>query len=394
MTNYQVISPDYFEEQVALGGYAFNMEITEDRRNRFKETFEHTISLGAFHEEKLSAQVLVTPYVVHFHQALYKMGGIGLVSSYPEYRGSGDVAALMKLSLKTMNEKGMDLSYLAPFSYPFYRKYGFEQIFDQFKMTLTAEQLPRVKTKSGKLERVIWEQGKESMKFLYEQQKANSVGAVQREDWWWEYRFTHKPDQKIALYTNEANQPEGYIVYYLDGETFKIEEMIYHTHTAYEMLWGFISSHSGSFKFFDYTGGMDEQQAYLLENPRIKQEVIPSMMGRIVNIQRFLSQYPFKELSEKELYLEISDPIAPWNDGIWQLTFTKGQPQFTAVTQVNTEKEQFLIKGDIQTWTQAFIGYRSISELHFFHRLTGNQSGIAELERIIPKGIPTLSDYF
>lgn len=394
MKTYQIIPETEFQQQFALGTYAFNMEMTEERKASLLTTIQHSISLGAFSDEKLTAQILVTPFVVHFHQALYKMGGIGFVSSYPEYRGSGDVATLMKLAIETMNKEGLDLSYLAPFSYAFYRKYGFEQIFDQFKLTLTAEELPRVKTKSGYLKRLTWEEAQEAIKQLHEQRTANNVGSVQREDWWWHQTFWKKTAFKYAIYYNEDHKAEGYLVYWLKDDRFHIKEVVYLNHTAFEMIWGFIASHSGSFRYFEYLGGMNEQHAYLLANPRIQQEVIPSMMGRIINIERFIANYPAKTILKTPLYLEIQDELAPWNAGIWKLHFVGNQPKLTELSEEDSVDEAYLIKGDIQAWTQTLIGYRSVEELHFFNRLAGNQAAVQLLADFIPTGIPVLSDYF
>ena len=80
------------------------------------------------------------------------MAGIGYVVSYPEARGQGGINQIMEKILKDCRERKVSLSYLAPFSYPFYRRYGYEQVFDQANYQLDSRDIPNVKKTSGKNE--------------------------------------------------------------------------------------------------------------------------------------------------------------------------------------------------------------------------------------------------
>ena len=82
---------------------------------------------------------------MNFHGVRYPMAGIGYVASYPEYRGEGGISAIMKEMLADLAKQKVALSYLAPFSYPFYRQYGYEQTFEQAEYTIKTEDWPRVK---------------------------------------------------------------------------------------------------------------------------------------------------------------------------------------------------------------------------------------------------------
>ena len=44
-----------------------------------------------------------------------------------------------------MRAEGVTLSYLAPFSYGFYRRFGYEQTFDQTHFEIQTADLPRLK---------------------------------------------------------------------------------------------------------------------------------------------------------------------------------------------------------------------------------------------------------
>ena len=117
------------EAMFKLAAYAFNKEPTVDYREFFARLADHSWNYGVFVDGMLASQVMCTPFAVNYFGTEYKMGGIGYVASYPEYRGLGGIKDTMKMILADMKKDGFALSYLAPFSYNFYRKFGYEQVF-------------------------------------------------------------------------------------------------------------------------------------------------------------------------------------------------------------------------------------------------------------------------
>ena len=73
------------------------------------------------------------------------MVGIGYVASYPEARGQGGINQIMEKILEDCRYRKVSLSYLAPFSYPFYRRYGYEQSFDKISYQLNSRDVPFTK---------------------------------------------------------------------------------------------------------------------------------------------------------------------------------------------------------------------------------------------------------
>lgn len=394
MSDYQVVTAKDRDQMMELAAYAFNQEVTEKRRAVFERLCEESISLGAFQGDVLTSQVMVTPFNVHLHGSVYQMGGIGYVASYPEYRGGGDVAKLMKLSLEKMKEAGMSLSYLAPFSYGFYRKYGFEQVFDRLKLTFEVSELPFTKGTEGTLKRLQWGDALETLKALYEEKNKTAVGPLKRSDWWWDYLMLKHSQRKIGIYYNEEGTATGYVIYEGTGMTFTIHELIYLTKTAYDRLWQFISSHSASFNEFVYFTGTDNNEAYLLSNPRIKQEIVPFMMARIVDIEPFLKNYDFKKGQTGTCYLKVKDESASWNEGVWKLQVSENKTKVSFLENPSKTELECVLSADIQTWTQIFMNYQPIHHLAFYERISGNTTELEQLANLLNTGTPVLADYF
>ncbi|WP_034552654.1 GNAT family N-acetyltransferase [Carnobacterium funditum] len=397
MTEYKTMQFEQYKEMLDLANYAFNKDKTASREKKFKQLCLNSDCYGAFKNNTLLSQLIVRPMEVYLHGQTFKMGGIGYVSSYPENRGGGDIAQLMALSLKKMNEQGQTLSYLDPFSYSFYRRYGYEQCFDELNYTIDVNELPKIQKTIGSIRRVKWEDAKASLKEIYKNRYRTSVGPLKRSEWDWEFLMLSREDSSIALYYDEKGKAQGYLIYSFKGQTegtFVLQEMVYLSQSAFKELWNFVSSHKASFHTFIYKTGEHEKIAYLFDNPRIKQEFIPSMMARIVNVEQFLLAYPFKKQAPQTFYLKVKDEQADWNAGLWKVELHLTDRKVTLITREEEILQESILTGTIQTWTQVFMNYRTIKELHFFEQIEGDKQLVAEIAEYIPEGTPVLYDYF
>lgn len=391
------ISIDHQDEMFDLAAYAFNAETTEEKRTRFNTLLAHSIKYGYFTNGKLTNQIVSTNFKSIFHGVQYQLSGIGAVSSYPENRGEGAISALMKGLLSKLLDQQTDLAYLDPFSYPFYQKYGFEQLFEQISYRVKAENWPASKTVEGAIQRVSWEVACPVIEVLYPKIKSSQRGALIREKWWLDYVYGMQKKYKFALYLNSDGKPEGYLVYTPASECFEINDLGYLTNSAFQAFAKFIGSHNSSSKEFFYKKGFDGKNlSFLMTAPLVDMQIQPFMMGRIVNIQMFLDKYPFQVGMEEQYYLKIDDGYAEWNDGLWLLTIKKngeGKVKRLDKQSANFTNEKF-IHASIQKFTQLFMGYRTGDELHFFEKIVGEKEIILALSNRLPEGRPILDDYF
>ncbi|MGC6767162.1 GNAT family N-acetyltransferase [Enterococcus sp. LJL51] len=390
------IKKDEIPAMLELGAYAFNVEISERWRKRFDWIVKHSDGYGYFEGETLTSQLLATPFKVNFHGVEYKMAGIGCVSSYPEYRGQGSITALIKTMLVESARNKVALSYLAPFSYPFYRRYGYEQIFEQIEYKVNPQDWPISKASKGRIHRVTWKEAKAVIQKIYIQKKDNQRGGVIRSDWWLEYKFDLGNEYLFALYENDLGEIDGYLVYQVSGERFTIYEWSCLTGEGYSMLNRFIGSHNGATQEFFYKKGFSgEDNSFLMPAPLLQMQLTPYMMGRIVDIETFITDYPFQYADEEyTYYLTIKDEYANWNEGTWKLILKNGRTFFEKVANSKEIDKEKMMSAGIQEWTQLFMGYRSGEALSFYGKLIGELEEIRQLDQLLPKGKPILEDYF
>ena len=114
------------DEAIHLIQYAFLKKNDLKKDINFMSRYEHSDGYGTFHDGKLASYIMSNHFESKIFDQEVKMSGIGYVSSYPENRGHGDVSKLMKEILKDLNETGVSLSNLAPWSETFYSQYGYE----------------------------------------------------------------------------------------------------------------------------------------------------------------------------------------------------------------------------------------------------------------------------
>ena len=238
----------------------------EDEIQRAKAPIlKQSYILGYFHKDKLASQIVVYPMEVNVYGEIYKMGGITGVATYPEYAGRGLIHTLMLKILEHIREEKQSVSFLYPYSIPFYRKKGWEIVSDQIKFSIKDTQLPKKQPVPGMVERVEWDH--EDLKNVYRYFAVQRHGALIRDDLAWEEYWRWESDDVIAaIYYSEEHKPLGYIVYSIENEVFNVKEILYLNIEARHGIWNYISSHFSMItevKGYNYTG---EPLAFLLED--------------------------------------------------------------------------------------------------------------------------------
>ena len=92
---------------------------------------EDAYVLGWFYKEKLASMIVVYSMQINIQDNIMAMGGITGVTTYPEYTGRGLIHSLMRYVIDYMHKKKLPISFLYPYSIPFYRKMGWEIVSDK-----------------------------------------------------------------------------------------------------------------------------------------------------------------------------------------------------------------------------------------------------------------------
>ncbi len=392
------VGSEYMEQYNALLRYVF--QVTEQElssigwqereiiRAKFP-TMEKADVIGWFDNDTLVSQVAVYPMHVRIFGKTYAMGGLTGVGTYPEYSNMGLMHKLLEQALKNMKEKGQDICYLYPYSIPYYRRKGWELISDKISYEIRDYQLPKNRQVPGDVRRVKTES--DELKETYERYAMRTHGAILRDDLAWnEYWLWDSDDIMAAIYYNEKNEPDGYVIYWIANEIFHIKDMIFINEDARTGLWNFVAAHFSMINQVEGDTYTDEPLAFLLEDAGIKEVISPYYMGRIVDFVSFIEKYPFKpSVLDREWKFKLIDPIMECNQGYFYLTISReGHGQVMRIM----EKCEDTI--DIQTMTTMLMGYKRPEYLAKIGRIQAAEWTIDMLEDAIEQQTPYISDYF
>lgn len=394
----QNVGIEYMEQYNQLLRYVFQVTEQDLSAVGWKEkemirakfpTMKKADVLGWFDGQNLVSQVAVYPMKVRIFNKTYNMGGLTGVGTYPEYSNQGLMHKLLEQALKNMRLKGQYICYLFPYSIPYYRRKGWEIISDKISYELNDYQLPKNRQVAGDVRRVEVES--EDIKNTYDTYAMHTHGAVLRDELAWnEYWLWDSDDIMAAIYYNENNEPDGYVIYWLSEDVFHIKDMIFNNEDARIGLWNFVSAH---FSMIDKVAGdiyIDEPLAFLLEDASITETISPYYMARIVDFKEFISRFPFKPHPvEREWRFMLSDPIMECNQGTFLLKIDKnGKGEAIRIRDKCTDSIS------IQTMTTMLMGYKRPDYLARIGRIIAKEDSIDMLEDAIEQQTPYISDYF
>lgn len=392
------VTSAYMEQYNALLRYVFQVTDQELSSVGWQEkeiirakfpTMEKADVLGWFDGDTLVSQVAVYPMQVRVYGQTYAMGGLTGVGTYPEYSNMGLMHKLLEQALKNMRARGQFISYLYPYSIPYYRRKGWEVVSDKISYVIKDYQLPANRQVPGEIRRVKTDS--EELKQAYARYAMRTHGAVLRDELAWnEYWLWDPDDIMAAIYYNEKDEPDGYLVYWIANEVFHIKDMIFNNEAARAGLWNFVSAHFSMINQVEGSTYTDEPLAFLLEDADITETISPYYMARIVDFPAFIANFPFKpDTADRVWRFNMTDPIMECNQGNFQLSISK-EGRGEAIRIQEPCQDQI----SIQTMTTMLMGYKRPDYLARIGRLIASEETIDMLEDAIEQQTPYISDYF
>jgi predicted acetyltransferase len=389
------IGHEEIDESIRLGQFAFQFEMNENERQERITNFQPEQNWGYYVENQLAAKMVILKLKAWLNGEQFAIGGIASVATWPEFRRLGIVKKLLIHALQTMKEDGQTLSFLHPFEFPFYRKYGWETYTEFKKYEITKDRIMNQFTASGQMKRTTdWR----LMHELYQEYAQQFNGTLVRDEAWWNQRILQKK-AITAIFYNESGMARGYIYYNVKNRELNVEELVFLDEPARRGLWKFIADHDSMIDKVVLKAPIDDMLAFTLANPRIKQEIVHYFMARIVDVVAFLEKFPITAgLDKQKLELHIKDEFAPWNNGAfsvkWSATGKAKVKQIEAAEPIESKLIPASLTCDIGTLTAMFLGYQRPIFLQSIGRLQASDATVKLLEQLIPRKTTYLMDFF
>ncbi|CAM3363484.1 enhanced intracellular survival protein Eis [Marinicrinis lubricantis] len=383
-----------------LSSFAFQMDLNpavlSSRRLGQQANLDQV--WGAFdEEERLLAKLHLLPFHIRIGGRLIPMGGIAGVATWPEYRRQGLVAGLLRHSLERMRSEGITISMLHPFSFAFYRRYGWETFVEYKRYTLDMKQVPKRSLDTAmKIRRIPGKQRAwQLMDEVYRTFSMQYNGMLDRTEEWWISRVISDDLQLYVVENTEKDMAEGYMMYRVKDKKMHIEELIYVSEKARQALWNLIGNHDSMARELTLQAPADDDLTYVLDDPRIGQEIVPYFMARIVEVKGFIEAYPFARGEEIAFSLHVTDQHAPWNDGGFHIRIDEdGRASVNKLDVLEQAEGRQSIACSIQHLTAWLLGYTSDERLLRKECISGDSETIARFSNRLTGLTTYFPDFF
>ncbi len=388
-----LVSEDDFEQAASVSGYAFNCDINEHttRRDRMRKEWPKGNTLGYFVNDRLAAVLGIFNYRVYLYGRPVPMDGIGGVSCLPEYRYGGLTARLIKEALARMNYNKTPISMLQPFSYDFYRKYGYEYAFDVPRVKVNPKAFAYLAAQ-GEL-RPAKEEDLPVLAALYDAfaRRYNLAGVRDEKDWrHFAQKYSFKETRKGAgrRYCYIRKELDGYIAYDPTGDD-SIVEFVFTTPEAAKGLAGFIGRHSDEYFKFDgdfVLGGLFRTLAKEARDVEIT--LRPGMMVRVIHVKTLLAMLP--AATRGMMNLVLKDDLIESNNGVFGISFA---PETNTVYDQPIEGAPTL-ELDIREFSRLVASDKTAASLYYNGLLPGDETAALLWDRLFPPRMAYSNLYF
>ena len=377
-------------EAAMISHIAFHMRMEDPEKVRESALKETLQDWGAFDEDgTLMARIINHQLRCWMDGKPIRNGGIGGVSTLPEYRESGAVREIFQALIPHAYADGEVISTLYPFNHSFYRKFGHEIVCWKNVYTFAPSVLRGYHfTGSAKL----WKPGDpaEAWTALYNRFASAYNLAIIRDD---EKMLEHLKgeyykDRKFCYLLCEGDRPVAYVIFqdirHDPAAILEVKDLAWEGRAGFEALLGFLGRFSadyGTIRLFmpqglELLNMIRCQQAYDIEKT-----AEPSYMIRIINAVKLLETIRKSEGSR--FVIRVTDELIPENNGTWTVTDQAvtpadeapdltvseralGQMACGAVSLAEAEyRSDVIVHGNRETLEKVFVRKPILVEDHF-----------------------------
>ena len=307
---------------------AFHMRL-EDPEKRREESLKRTEEdWGAFSDDgKIMARIINNKYETWLDGRLVSNGGIGAVSTLPEYLNTGAVREIFGRLLPEAYRAGEVISTLYPFSHAFYRKFGYETV----RWRNDYEFVPAVLGGyrfNGTAE--LWKSGDPVTEYteLYNRFAAGFNLAMRRDDAMMlekHLKGEYYKDRKFAYLLREGGKPVAYLIFQdIRNDPAAILDVLDLAWDGREGLYailGFLGRFTADYGTIRMFLPASVELLSVIQSPRaydIRQTARQDYMIRAVNVPKLLEVLRKPEGCAFAVRVE-GDAQIPENNGTWEV---------------------------------------------------------------------------
>ena len=366
-----------FGDEEAFVNYYFD--------NKYKP--ENTILIEE--NDELMSSLQLNQYKINLNNKIYDTSYVVGVSTYPNARGKGYMKDMMDFALNELYKKDQLVSLLMPIDYRLYKKYGYEHCYDQIEYKLNIEELKQFKI-VGDFEKIT-NNHINYMMDIYNEFLLNTNGYVVRDKNYYENLFKEIKCENGHMYIHKEENYEGYIIYFIMEDTMFIREICYKNISSLKSMLKFIYNHNTQCKKVTIMSPVIDSIRYILPNLKTSEiNIKPFMMGRVINLEKFLNTLSIECNDLDSVYIDIIDNQIKENNNVFEISIKDNK-----VKAIKSNKKAD-IGLSINYISQLAFSYIDIEKVLFLENITKtkeNTKAINLLKSIFSKKENYINEY-
>ena len=385
------LSPEERFEASLISTVAFHMRMEDPAKSREESLKETVEDWGAFSGDgKMMARIINNRYTSMLDGREVINGGIGAVSTLPEYRNTGAIRAIFEQLIPEAYRNGEIISTLYPFNHAFYRKFGYETVCWRNDYEFPPAALSGYRF-SGTAE--LWKSGDPVSEYteLYNRFAAGFNLAMRRDDAMMleHLKGEYYKDRKFCYFLREEGKPVAYLIFQDirndPAAILSVNDLAWDGRNGLYAILGFLARFTADYGTVRMFLPACLELLSVVRCPRaydISEKTRQDYMIRVMNAARLLEIIKKPEDSRFVIRIE-GDSLIPENNGTWAVRGSSA---------VLTEEEPDLTVS-IQAFGQLAAGCVSLSEA--LYRPDVTLSGSEDvLKRIFVRKPILVEDHF
>lgn len=340
----------------------------------------------------MTAHMINNIYHILYDGRIVLCGGVGNVSSLPEYRRQGGVREIFREKFADMRARGFVFSALYPFSHEYYRKFGYEFCYAPMRQRVQVKDLKDFPCPyQAKMH--LWGECIQPFKDVYQKFILGQNMAIVRSERQWDwiegdpwkdnvYRYLLSDEKGVHAYV--VFRPEG------NGDERKavLKDYAYDSREAFYGILGFLYRLSAQYTYVEGVFPADiDLRALIAEPYRVDQRIDTHGMYRVVDVPRALSLMRHPQ-GCGSYTIAVRDAFIEENTGVYAVEYENG-----SALSVERTEEKADIACDVTTLAQLVLGYAPLSTLRYRPDVTVNGNEDV-LNSVFVKKNCYFADYF
>ncbi|MBR6405978.1 MAG: GNAT family N-acetyltransferase [Lachnospiraceae bacterium] len=322
-----------------ISAFAFHARLEDPEKLNVIPEDDPSEQWGAFSEDGvMAARIINNRFEGYLDGNPVKNGGIGSVSTLPEYREQGAVRAVFEKLLPEAYRQGEVISTLYPFNHAFYRKFGYETVCVRNIYHFSPAVLRNYRF-SGTAH--PYREGDPVSDYfaLYREFAANYNFMLERDEKRMADRLKSVPlrDRRFAYLLSEGDVPKAYLIFqdirHDPAAILKVQELAWKDRAGFEMILGFLGRFTADYGEIQLPLPVGVELHSVLRSSLaydVTKETRQDFMVRIINAEKLLSAIRLPDCCS--FVIQVTDEMIPENNGCFRVKSRTGEENLSGNT--------------------------------------------------------------